>query len=230
MLPTFVALLTTDADLRDQRPDLSHEPEFGGVPARPQDSLPGRTQGTGSTSADKLPLTSWSSASGRNGEEVGSRGSAGSRTRGRLAHRPLSGARLIDNAPVMIKAFETGDSPPLSNSWCAGPAAAADGQGHQDQRATRASSMPSPDRLKEKDALDAFRIFQAVDTVDSSCAASRAPRRRARGAVSDEATELFRDHASTPQGRVARLAAGGGRLIRQWRSVRRTCDRLLEQL
>jgi hypothetical protein len=63
-----------------------------------------------------------------------------------------------------------------------------------------------PDRLKEKDALDAFRILQAVDTADlvAGFASHRSDDHAA--AVTAEAIEIYRTHASTADGRIAVLA------------------------
>ena len=64
-----------------------------------------------------------------------------------------------------------------------------------------------PDRLKEKDALDAFRILQAIDTPDLVAGIARHRQEEHAGAVTAEAMEVYRTHASTAQGRIAQLAA-----------------------
>lgn len=64
-----------------------------------------------------------------------------------------------------------------------------------------------PDRLKEKDALDAFRILQAVETTDlvAGFGSHRADDHAA--VASAEAIEIYRTHASAPDDRIALLAA-----------------------
>lgn len=64
-----------------------------------------------------------------------------------------------------------------------------------------------PDRLKEEDALDAFRLLQAIDTTDLVVAPTKHRGEPNAAAVTDEALGLVSLHASTARGRLALLAA-----------------------
>lgn len=69
------------------------------------------------------------------------------------------------------------------------------------------------DRLKEKDALDAYRILRAVDTavLVQGFTLHRGDEPAAQATA--EAIEVLRMHGSTPEGRLAALAStavGGG--------------------
>ena len=73
------------------------------------------------------------------------------------------------------------------------------------ERLKQAAAQPG--RVREKDALDAFRIFQAVETdVLVRSFASHSADQHAR-AVTAEAIEIYRAEASTVDGRIAQLAA-----------------------
>ena len=63
-----------------------------------------------------------------------------------------------------------------------------------------------PDRLKEKDALDAYRILQAIDTPDLVRGFEKHREDEHAWAVTSEALEVYRTHGTTPQGPVALLA------------------------
>jgi len=63
-----------------------------------------------------------------------------------------------------------------------------------------------PDRIKEKDALDAFRLLQAIGTPDLVRGFTIHREDEHAAAVTAEAIEVYRAHASTPQGRIAQLA------------------------
>ncbi|WP_066905507.1 hypothetical protein [Millisia brevis] len=68
-----------------------------------------------------------------------------------------------------------------------------------------------PDRLKEKDALDAFRLLQAIETADLVRGFEVHRQDEHAAPVTIEAIEVYRAHASTPDGRIARLAADAAR-------------------
>ena len=64
-----------------------------------------------------------------------------------------------------------------------------------------------PDRLKEKDALDAFRLLQAVDTAELVLGLSKHRGEPNAAGIAEEALEILRLHATTPRGRIVLLAA-----------------------
>lgn len=64
-----------------------------------------------------------------------------------------------------------------------------------------------PDRLREKDAFDACRILQAIETHDLVAGFGRHRSDDHAASVTAEAIEVYRVHASAPDGRIARLAA-----------------------
>ncbi|MFN8107661.1 MAG: hypothetical protein U0R21_07730 [Nocardioidaceae bacterium] len=69
---------------------------------------------------------------------------------------------LVDNVFVTITALETGDDRTFELR-VAGPAALLTAKAIKiSERLDQVDAQP--DRLKEKDALDAFRVFQAIDT------------------------------------------------------------------
>lgn len=63
-----------------------------------------------------------------------------------------------------------------------------------------------PDRLKQKDALDAFRLLVAIDTAVLVEGFRSHSREEHAAAASDEALDLYRQHATSPQGSFAVLA------------------------
>jgi hypothetical protein len=112
---------------------------------------------------------------------------------------------LVDNERVTITALDTSDSRAVSLR-VAGPAALLTAKaikiGERLEQVDR-----HPDRLKGKDALDAFRILQAIDTLDLVRGFRKHQEDDHAAAVTAEALNLYRAHGSMPQGRIAALAA-----------------------
>ncbi len=73
------------------------------------------------------------------------------------------------------------------------------------ERLTQADRKP--DRLKEKDALDTFRLLQAIEVPDLVRGFEKHRDDEHAATVTAEALDIFRAHGSTPQGRLAALAA-----------------------
>lgn len=111
---------------------------------------------------------------------------------------------LIDHEIVSMAALEPGDGRRVDLK-VAGPAALLTAKAIKiGERLEQAAAQP--DRLRDKDALDAFRIFQAVETeVLVQGFASHAADEHAK-AVTAEAIEVYRAEASTADGRIAQLA------------------------
>src|SRR5699024_9077317 len=108
---------------------------------------------------------------------------------------------LIDHETVSMAALEPGDGRRVDLK-VAGPTAKAIKIGERLEQATA-----QLDRLRAKDALDAIRIFQAVETeVLVEGFASHAVDEHAR-AITAEVIEVYRAEASTTDGRIAQLAA-----------------------
>ena len=112
---------------------------------------------------------------------------------------------LLDHAPAPIAALEDGDDRSFQVS-VAGPAALLTAKAIKiGERLAQIDRQP--DRLKQKDALDAFRILQAIDTqvlADGFRSHQIDPHA---AAVSAEALNLYQEHGSSPQERFAALAA-----------------------
>ena len=62
-------------------------------------------------------------------------------------------------------------------------------------------------RLRDRDALGAFRLLQAVDTSDRLVGRAKHKRGPNTATVADEAVEILHLHTSSPQCRIALLAA-----------------------
>ena len=112
---------------------------------------------------------------------------------------------LIDHGPVTIGALEASDERSV-DVRVAGPAALLAAKAIKlGERLAHADARP--DRLKQKDALDAFRIFQAVET-DVLIEGFRSHEANVHAStVSAEALDIYREHASTSDGRIVQLAA-----------------------
>lgn len=116
---------------------------------------------------------------------------------------------LVDHEIVSMAALEPGDDRRVELK-VAGPAALLTAKAIKiGERLEQAAAHP--DRLRAKDALDAFRILQSIDTgVLVQGFASHAASEHAR-AVTAEAIEIYRVEASTADGRIAQLAATAAR-------------------
>ena len=121
---------------------------------------------------------------------------------------------LVDHERVNIGALEPTDTRSF-NLAIAGPAALLVAKVIKiSERLGQADRQP--DRLKEKDALDAFRLLQAIDTAELVVGLAKQRAEPNAAAVADEALGLLRLHASTARGRIAlpaASAAGGNATV-----------------
>lgn len=125
----------------------------------------------------------------------------------KLTARIASGLEpaLVDHAVVIIAALEPDDGR-SADLRVAGPAALLAVEAIKiSERLERADTQP--DRLREKDALDAFRILQAVDTAGLVEGFASHGVDHYAAAVTAEALEVYRTDSSTAEGRIAQLAA-----------------------
>ena len=199
-----VPLMTTDADLAINTADLADVPEIGGL-LRAAGFTPGPNPGHWVALSDvavDLMVVPHQGGTTRVSARA-ARLAAHEKLTARIA-RGLEPA-LLDNTLVTITALEAKD-PRSVNLHVAGPSALLTAKAIKigerfDQADTR------PDRLKEKDALDAFRLLQAVDTADLIRGFRSHQGDEHAAAVTAEAIDMLRTQGSTPQGRLARLAA-----------------------
>lgn len=201
-----VALMTTDGDLAINTHDLADVPEIGTV-LREAGFTPGPNPGHWVAISDvavDLMVVPHQAGTTRASARA-ARLSPHEKLTARIA-RGLEPA-LVDNEHVTITALEP-DDPRAFELRVAGPAALLTAKAIKiSERLGQAETQP--DRLKEKDALDAFCILQAIDTPDLVEGFAKHQEDEHAAAVTAEAIEVYRAHASTPQGRFARLAAGG---------------------
>lgn len=200
-----VPLLTTDGDLAINVHDLADTPEIGTV-LREAGFTPGPNPGHWVTIGDvavDLMVVPYQAGTTR-----------ASARAARMAPHEMLTARiarglepaLVDNRHVTIAALEP-DGPRTFELRVAGPAALLTAKAIKiSERLDQADSQP--DRLKEKDAFDAFRILQAIDTTDLVSGFVLHRKDEHAAAATAEAIEVYREHASTEQGRIALLAAG----------------------
>lgn len=197
-------LLTTDADLAIDTHDLANAPEIGSV-LRAAGFTPGPNPGhwvnLSDVAVDLMVVPHQA------GTTKASTRAARLAPHERLTARIARGLEpaLVDNTRVTITALESAD-PRTFELQVAGPAALLTAKAIKiSERLGQAESQP--DRLKEKDALDAFRIFQAIGTQSLVAGFARHRSDDHAAAVSAEAIEIYRVHASTAGGRITQLAA-----------------------
>jgi hypothetical protein len=199
-----VPLLTTDGDLAINTHDLAEAPEIGtllrGAGFTPGPN-PGHWVSVGDVAVDLMVVPH--QAGTTKAAARAARLSPHEKLTARIA-RGLEPA-LIDNEPVTISALDSRDSRTVELR-VAGPAALLTAKAVKiSERLGQADTQP--DRLKEKDALDAFRILQAVETSDLVEGFTRHREDEHAEAVTAEAIEVYRAHGTTPQGRLAVLAS-----------------------
>lgn len=158
-----VPLLTTDGDLAINTRDLADVPEIGmvlraaGFVAGPN---PGHWVTSGDVAVDLMVVPHQA------GTTRASARAARLHPHETLTARIARGLEpaLVDNEHVTIAALEPGD-PRAFELRVAGPAALLTAKAIKiSERLDQADTRP--DRLKQKDALDAFRLLQAIDTPD----------------------------------------------------------------
>jgi hypothetical protein len=112
---------------------------------------------------------------------------------------------LVDNVRTTLASFEPGDTRSF-DIRVAGPAALLTAKAIKiGERLEQSTNQPH--RLQEKDALDAFRLLQAVDTAEFVEGFARHGESDYARVASAEALTIYRDHASTTEGRLTQLAA-----------------------
>lgn len=199
-----VPLLTTDSDLAINTQNLADAPEIGSV-LRGAGFTPGPNPGHWVNASDvaiDLMVVPHQAGTARASARA-ARIAPHEKLTARIA-RGLEPA-LVDNTLVPLTAFEPGDSRTFVLR-VAGPAALLTAKAIKiSERLGQADNQP--DRLKEKDALDALRILQATETRDLVAGFTRHRSDDRAAAVSAEAIGIYRTHASTPSGRIAQLAA-----------------------
>ena len=199
-----VPLMTTDADLAIDTRGLADVPEIGAV-LRGAGFVPGPNPGHWVAASDvavDLMVVPHQARTAKASARA-ARLAPHDRLTARIA-RGLEPA-LIDHQHIAIAALESTDARTFDLA-IAGPAALlvakvikiSERLGQSDRQ---------PDRLKEKDALDAFRLLQAVDTADIVHGLTKHRGEPNAAAVADEAVQIRRLHATSPRGRIALLAA-----------------------
>ncbi|MBK8460144.1 MAG: hypothetical protein IPL43_08120 [Micropruina sp.] len=204
-----VPLMTTDADLAIDTRGLTDVPEIGAV-LRAAGFVPGPNPGHWVAASDiavDLMVVPHQARTAKASARA-ARLAPHDRQTARIA-RGLEPA-LVDHERVVIGALDPVDTRTFDLA-IAGPAALlvakvikiSERLGQTDRQ---------PDRLKEKDALDAFRLLQAVETSELVLGLTKHRGEPNAATVADEALEILRLHASTPRGRIALLAssAAGG--------------------
>lgn len=198
-----VPLMTTDADLALDTRDLADLPEIGqalrtaGFTAG---ANPGHWVSVSDVAVDLMVVPHQSGTTKASARAA------------RLAAHETATARiaqglepaLVDHERITITALEAGD-PRQFELRVAGPAALLTAKAIKiAERLAQADTKP--DRVKEKDALDAFRLLRAVDTevLVQGFAAHNADKHAA-GATT-EAIKIYTAHAGTADGRIAQLA------------------------
>lgn len=199
-----VPLMTTDADLAINAVDLAEAPEIGGV-LRAAGFVPGPNPGHWVAMSDVavdmmvVPHQAGTSKAAARAAQL----TPHERFTARIA-RGLEPA-LIDNQTVLITALETSDFRRFELR-VAGPAALLTAKSIKiGERLVQSDRQP--DRLKEKDALDSFRLLQAVETANLVIGFQRHAADDHAAVVSAEAIDLLRADASTAQSRIPTLAA-----------------------
>lgn len=198
---------TTDADLAINTVGLLSEPEIGDV-LRKAGFLPGPPgcPDPGHWCNDAGVYVDLMVASNQAGTMKSSARAARIAPHEKMTARIARGVEpaLIDNEIATISALETGDNRSL-RIRVASPAALLVAKAIKlSERMERADTQPS--RLKEKDALDGFRILQAIETDELVVGFAKHRTDESAAAVSTEAIEVLRAHASTPEGRITQLA------------------------
>jgi hypothetical protein len=197
---------TTDGDLAINTRGLAGVPEIGLV-LRTAGFRPGPNPGhwvsSGDVAVDLMVVPHQS------GTTSASARSARIAPHEKLTARVARGLEpaLVDNKHVTIAAIEPGDARTFEIR-VAGPAALLTAKAIKISERLEQADI-RPDRLKEKDALDAFRILQAIDTSELVRGFELHREDEHAAAVTAEAIEVYRRHASTPQSRIALLAASG---------------------
>lgn len=199
-----VPLMTTDADLALDTQQLADDPEIGGAlraAGFTAGQNPGHWIGAGDIAVDVMVVPHQAGRTGTSARAAHL--TSHDRHTARIA-RGLEPS-LIDNSMAVLAALEAGDRRTYAVR-VAGPAALLAAKAIKiSERLAQADSQP--DRLKQKDALDAFRILQAIDTADLVLGFAKHSVEDHAADVTAAAIEIYRLHATSPNGRIAQLAA-----------------------
>ena len=199
-----VPVMTTDADLALDINQLSDQPEISSVLEHAgfaQGDNPGHWVGRGDVAVDLMVVPHQSGTDRKH-----ARGA-------RIAPHERSTARitaglepsLVDHTPTTITSFEPEDTR-TAKIRVAGPAALLIAKAIKiSERLDQADQRP--DRLKEKDALDAFRLLQVVQTVDLVTGIKKHLADEHARTTCLTGLEVIRQHGLTPEGVLPRLAA-----------------------
>lgn len=197
--------MTTDADLALDTSSLASAPEIpitlinaGFSPGR----QPGSWLGRGSVAVDIMVVPH---QSGRGKKTARASNNPPHDKRMARIARGLEPA-LVDNAPTWITALTADDSRKVEIK-VAGAAALLVAKAIKiDERLADAANGLS-DRLKEKDALDLFRLLQAVETDDLLDGLRLHLADEFASAVTKQGLEMLRVHGIDPKAQLPRLAA-----------------------
>jgi hypothetical protein len=195
--------MTTDADIALDTERLADQPEIAAaLTARgfAPGTNPGHWIGEGDVAVDIMvaPHQAGTTAKAARSARIPPH----SKRVGRIA-RGLEPA-LVDNAPTAIVAFKPSDRRAFKLK-VAGPAALPVAKAIKiAERADDARKQP--DRLKEKDALDMFRLLQAVDTPALAAGLSHHRASPEAASVSREGMAFVAANARTPADLLPRLA------------------------
>ncbi|MDR1186773.1 MAG: hypothetical protein LBK95_04865 [Bifidobacteriaceae bacterium] len=196
--------MTTDADLALDTDRLAGQPEIAAALAArgfAPGANPGHWVGDADVAVDIMVVPHQAGTAAKAARSA--RIPPHSKRVGRIA-RGLEPA-LVDNAPTDIVAFEPSDRRAFTLK-VAGPAALLVAKAIKiAERADDARRQP--DRLKEKDALDMFRLLQAVDTPLLAAGLGRHRASPEAAAVSREGIAFVAANARTPADLLPRLAA-----------------------
>lgn len=199
-----VPLMTTDADLAVNTHELADAPEIGGLMRAAgftAGSNPGHWVAVSDVSVDLMvaPYQAGTTKASARAARIAPH----EKSTARIA--PGLEPALLDNEIVTMAALEPGDARKC-DLRVAGPAALLTAKAIKiGERLGQAGRQP--DRLREKDALDAFRLFQAIEVPDLMRGFTKHREGEYAAAATEQALGCFREHGSTPQGRLAQLAA-----------------------
>lgn len=201
--------MTTDADLAIDVSILATTPDIGAMLvdagfASDPNGNPGRWTSSQGVFFDLMV------ASHQSGTEKRTARAARLATHDQRTARIVRGLEpaLIDNSGMAVRAFEDGDSREIQIK-VAGPAALLAAKAIKiGERLTGEGARP--DRVKAKDALDAFRLVQAIDTAELvQGLRSHLADQHARDST-ELALEILREHGTGSDGRLPRMAMAAG--------------------
>lgn len=198
-----VPLMTTDADLAVDTRQLADSPEIGSqlraAGFRPGTN-PGHWVALSDVAIDLMVVPHQAGIDRRSARAA--RIAPHEKATARIAHG-LEPA-LIDNEIVTLASLDPSDAR-TSDLRVAGPAALLTAKVIKiGERLEQAASQP--DRVKEKDALDVFRLLQAVDTSAFVLGFQRHQEDQHASAATTEALSILRAQAAAPDSSIPRIA------------------------